>query len=174
MQKIAQITNRIETILECLISALFSLMIIVVMIQVVVRYIPSMTVSWTEELTRFIFVWAICIGSGAAMISEDFVSVDLITGILPKRVRAAFIGTFYLAIAIFSFISLYYSFGFAAVGINSLSATLKGPMVVQYSSIIVSYCFCGIFAALNSFKYYYLQMIKGYSGNEDSMKGWNV
>lgn len=174
MQKLAQITKNIQTLLEYLVSALFSVMIVVVMIQVVVRYIPTITVSWTEELTRFIFVWAICIGSGAAMIGEDFVCVDLITGMLPKRVKGAFLGTFYLAIAVFSFIGLYYSIGFAAVGSTSLSATLKVPMIIQYASIVVSFALCGLFGLLNSFKYYYVQMIRGYFGEEDSMKGWNV
>jgi TRAP-type C4-dicarboxylate transport system permease small subunit len=48
-----------------------------------------MSVSWPEELARYLLVWLMFVGAAAAAARHQQISVDMLTSLAPPRVRAA-------------------------------------------------------------------------------------
>ena len=49
-------------------------------IQIVMRYVFAHSLSWSEELARYIFLWQIWIGSSYAVKREKHIRIDIIKG----------------------------------------------------------------------------------------------
>jgi len=83
MKKICQ---GIESLVKlCSILCLIS-MILIVLLQVATRWLPVTTPTWTDELSRFLMVFMVCLGGIIAMNTVDgFVRVDILLGIFPRK-----------------------------------------------------------------------------------------
>ena len=62
-----------------------AIMTILVFIQVVMRYVFSNSLSWSEELARFIFLWVSWIGASYAVKEGDI--IEVMFGQKPVRVK---------------------------------------------------------------------------------------
>jgi TRAP-type C4-dicarboxylate transport system permease small subunit len=56
-----KLLNKIE---EGFIMVCFAIMALVLALQIFMRYVMNMPLIWSEELARYIFVWATFIGAG--------------------------------------------------------------------------------------------------------------
>lgn len=72
---------------ECICVALMSAMTIMIFIQVVMRYIFSASLSWSEELARYFFVWLIYIGTSYGCKHLQHIKIDAALGLFPKKLR---------------------------------------------------------------------------------------
>jgi len=52
--------------------AAMSLMLVIIFSQVVTRYIFDWTPEWSEELSRFLFVWVVFLGSAVQFVPNHF------------------------------------------------------------------------------------------------------
>lgn len=79
-----------EYLEECLLGIFLAAMAIIMGIQVFCRYALGMSLSWSEELTRYLFIWAgflsvsYCIKKGISIKIEQFVTM------FPRRGEAIF------------------------------------------------------------------------------------
>jgi len=60
-------------------------MVASVILQVALRYLTYQPIAWTEELSRYVFVWLALLGAGEAARQAAHFSVDL----LPSRLSGA-------------------------------------------------------------------------------------
>lgn len=60
---------------------------LVVGLQVIGRYIFKETPFWTEEVSRFLFIYLIAFGAGLAVKHKSYVNLDVVTSLLPPRVQ---------------------------------------------------------------------------------------
>jgi len=65
----------------------FVLMIAVMLLQVSTRYIYSQPLPWTEEASRFSYIWAIFLGAAIAQRSRSHMTVTILTEALPHKVQ---------------------------------------------------------------------------------------
>lgn len=140
--------NVLTRILELLTALTFSVMIIVVLIQISGRYLP-ITFVWTEELTRYLFVYSIAFGAPVAMERRGYISVDLLVDLLPAQIKKYYTAFIYLVLGLFSSILVFYSYEFALVGEGQTSATLKIEMTYIFSSMLIAFVFLGLYSFLN-------------------------
>lgn len=66
---------------------LFSLTVLL-SIQIFARYILGTGVSWSEEMSRYLFVWSIYFGCTLAAREDKHIRVTAQLGLLPKKLRA--------------------------------------------------------------------------------------
>ena len=83
---------------------LMALMTTLIFVQVVMRYVFSSSLSWSEELTRYVFIWLIYLGISYGCKIIKHIKIDAAMYLFPKKVRPyiAIVGdVIFLAFAIY-------------------------------------------------------------------------
>ena len=92
--------------------------------QVIFRYVLEISVPWTEELARVLFVLAMFLGIAIAIRRGEHVVVSFLLDRLPARVRALVGLTFDLAILVFLVVLAIGCWGMTRLTWNSFMITL--------------------------------------------------
>lgn len=58
-----------------------------VLIQVVARTFLPTTPNWTEEAARFLFIYMVAFAGNTAVLTDEYVGVDLLTEMFPQGVQ---------------------------------------------------------------------------------------
>ena len=66
---------------------LMSAMTILIFIQVVMRYVFSNSLSWSEELARYMFIWLIYLGVSYGAKIRKHIKIDAGLKLFPKKLR---------------------------------------------------------------------------------------
>jgi TRAP-type C4-dicarboxylate transport system permease small subunit len=72
---------------ELIAAALLSIIGVVMLLQVGLRTVVGAPLSWPEELSQFLFVWASAFGAIGAAKRSGLVRVETVTELLPPVVR---------------------------------------------------------------------------------------
>jgi TRAP-type transport system small permease protein len=82
--RLDRICGAINLLAETLVGALMAVMILDIFVQVVFRYGLESSLSWSEELARYLFVWVIFVGASVAVRRGQHIALTAITGALPE------------------------------------------------------------------------------------------
>lgn len=140
--------NILSRLLELLTIVIFSSLVIVVIIQITGRY-TQFTFVWTEELSRYLFIYAIAFSAPIAMEKREYVRVDLLLGVLPDKIRKYYDALIYLVIGLFSLFLIRYAYEFALLSQGQSSATLRIEMFYINLSMVVTFIFLALYSFLN-------------------------
>lgn len=140
--------NVFSRILKFLTVLTFSALIVVVLIQITGRYSP-LTFVWTEELSRYLFVYSIAFGAPVAMEKREYITVDLLVGFLPEKIKKFYNAFIYLVLGVFSAMLVTYAHNFAMLGEGQTSATLGIDMFYIYMSMFITLMFLALYSFLN-------------------------
>src|SRR5690625_3975990 len=114
------------------------------MTQVLSRFLPFSYV-WTEELTRYCFLFAISFGAPLALLKNEYINVDLIIGRLTDKVRRIYELVIYMFILVLSLIMTKEGYNFMLLGNNQISATMPIKMSVIHASMFIMALFLSMF-----------------------------
>ena len=129
----------------------------IVTCQVIWRYIFNNSLSWSEELSRYLFAWLIFVGAAVAVKENAHINVDIIFNYLsPAKKR--YLNLFLYALIIFvQGYFLYFAVQFIVKTHGTYSTAMGVPMnIVVYPSIAVGcvvtiyFCVRGIAKLLGS------------------------
>ncbi len=114
--------------------------IVSVLIQVISRTFLPTTPNWTEEASRYLFIYMVAFAGNAAIIDDEYVNVELLTDLFPKTVREILKTVIFFALAAFSafvfFECVLSPEGLLAVTPESMVSTaLRMPMKIVYMSM---------------------------------------
>lgn len=135
----------IHRILSILAILCFTGVILIVLMQIVSRYLPFSYV-WTEELTRYLFLYGICFGAPVALLQNEFIAVDLIISRTSAKVKKVFEICINFTILILSVIMVKQSYTFIELGKLQKSATLPFQMSAIHASIFIMSIFLVLFS----------------------------
>jgi TRAP-type C4-dicarboxylate transport system permease small subunit len=82
----------------CIVQA--SALFLVVVLAVIGRYVFGKSLTWTEEVPRYLLIWISFLGAAACVARREHVGFDVLFNALPQRVRrrlGAFIGLLILS-----------------------------------------------------------------------------
>lgn len=79
---IRKIWNNFE---EYILISSFVFIVPLLFMQIVMRYVFSDSISWSEELARFIFLWQIWLGASYAVKRTKHIRIDIIKGKLSVK-----------------------------------------------------------------------------------------
>ena len=124
---------------EYLMTVLTIVMTALIFLQVVMRYIFKDSPAWTEELSRYLFLWAIWIGASYGVKTQSHVRLTVLTSRLSKKVQDVInvvVWFLWLAFTIFLVTK-----GFELVSIflasGQTSTAMHIPMWIAYASVSV-------------------------------------
>lgn len=86
MKKIANLYNKLE---EYLLVGSLVFTVVLILVQVILRYLFNNSLTWSEELARYIFIWQIWLGTSIAFRDKKHIIVDALSGALHGRARTA-------------------------------------------------------------------------------------
>lgn len=140
----------IEKTLELGTFISFSLLVINVMFQIITRrYIPSMSVVWTEEMSRLLFVYSVSFAAPLAMKRREYVNVELFHDSLPQKIRHILnIVIELITISLFGIV-FFNGLSFVQLGMNQVSVTMGYKMSVAYVSIPLMTAFILMYSILH-------------------------
>ena len=126
---------------ESLIVLLMAAMTVLIIVQIFMRYVVQESLTWSEELARYIFVWATYLGVAYGVKKNAHICVEAVTAYLPARIKEI---TYIVAQVIFLlFAALVVKEGFVLsmkiFRFGQSSAALGMPMGVIYLAPTVGF-----------------------------------
>lgn len=131
--------------LEEFISVLVLLaMTVVVGMQVFMRYVVGSSLSWSEELLRFMFIWLSYITVAYCVKKKRHARLEVLVNKLPAKFQQILEVFTLLAFLVFALAMLYYGTNvmLRILGNNQLSPALEIPMWYVYLSIPAGFALC--------------------------------
>lgn len=151
MKKIDELLDKILSVITVI---LYIIMIIVVLMQIAARYIPSLTLSWTEEFTRFLFVFIVTLGAPLSLKYYAFADVDLLYDKLGNKAKKVLYVIIYLSVLIFDIVVILSGYNFVKLGSRSVSPALHWPMYLHHSTIILFGIFSTFYCIVKLIKFF--------------------
>ena len=111
---------------------------VVVLLQVLMRYVFAYPNPWSEEVSRFCFIWMSLLGASLAVEHRAHFGFDQFTKGLAPRVKSA-VGTFANAVVLmFSLLLVATGIGLMDLTLGERSAALNLPIALVYAAVPVS------------------------------------
>lgn len=137
MQLILKGIERINKAITWGIILMFGVMAVVIIAQVIYRFVLKASLSWSEELARYLMVWITFLGAGVAVRTKGLIAVEAIVNLLPPAVKKI---VYYLVTLLsIGLIVIMICFGAKMTGfvVNQLSAAMQISMAWAYSAVPV-------------------------------------
>lgn len=148
----------IEKALTFMVIVSFTALILTVTFQVFTRvFMPGFSQIWTEEVTRFLFIYSITMSAPLAMKRKMYVNIELINH-LPNKIKIIIHVIIQFAVAFLFLILMIYGFQFTKIGMSQMAPTIKIPISIIFVTIpvmgalMVWYTFYNLYLYLKSVK----------------------
>jgi TRAP-type C4-dicarboxylate transport system permease small subunit len=79
-----KVSDLLQNLLNILLALSLALMCVLVFGNVVLRYIFNSGITWSEEISRFLFVWMIFLGAIGALKDNEHLGIDMLVKRLPS------------------------------------------------------------------------------------------
>ncbi len=138
-KKMMDYIDKVEDI--CLII-MFMAMVAAIFLQVIMRFVFNNSLSWSEELGKFLFVWLSWLGIAIGHRRQEHIKITLVVDMLPYKVRKFFELITEIILIIICGITLYYGVFMLKIQIPVPYAGIKISTAWGYLSVILG---CGFF-----------------------------
>ena len=98
--------RRLNQWVDCLVVGLFAATLVLVNVQIVCRFVLSISVPWTEEVSRLLFIWLAYLGAAIGLREGTLIVIDTLPELLgapARRVLDPIVRVVSFAIVIFLF-----------------------------------------------------------------------
>lgn len=118
-------------------------MTVLVFFQVVMRYVFASSLSWSEEMARFTFLWLSWIGASYAVKERSHFRVEMFANMIKGKARKHFEIFVLIIWFVFSLVMTWYGTELIMFIHDSgqFSAAMELPMTLPYASVPVG---CGL------------------------------
>jgi TRAP-type C4-dicarboxylate transport system permease small subunit len=155
LSKVPKLSGRVGRLIawnDRLFTALATLALLgiaaTVLLQIAGRLFLPFSPAWTEELSRYLFVYMVALSSGAVIHKNRHVNVELFHHCLGPRGRAGYQALVCLLIGTFAAIVLPYAWQYAQNGMWQTSPTLKVSMLYIFFSTVVLFALVLVYSAI--------------------------
>ncbi|MBN9671542.1 TRAP transporter small permease [Roseibium aggregatum] len=114
----AQFERLLIAVNRLLVAGALAAMFVIVFANVIGRYVFGVSLSWGEEVARFLMIFGVFAGAGLALRSGRLVEIDIVTAFLPDRLRRIVRWGAVALMAGFMALIFYYGVRFVAFGWN--------------------------------------------------------
>lgn len=134
IKKIVNLYNSLE---KNLLVISLGVTVLLVFIQIFMRWVLNSSLTWSEELVRYIFIWQIWLGTSVGFRDDKHIKLEIVSSRLKGKSLAVYdiIGT--LIVIAFSAFLIYTGMQLVArfISTNYLSASLRLPLYLVYLSL---------------------------------------
>jgi TRAP-type transport system small permease protein len=87
MSFVRRLKGGLDRTLDALMILLLSAIVVLVLLQIFQRYFALFPTPWTEEMSRFLFVYLTFLGSALLLKEKGHITVDVVVEHLPRRLQ---------------------------------------------------------------------------------------
>lgn len=126
---------------EGVLVLLMAAMSLLIVAQIFMRYVMQASLTWSEELARYLFVWATYIGVAYGVKKHAHVCVEVAVMLLPARVKQVVYLLAQLVFLLFAVLVVYEGFRLSVriFGFGQTSPALGMPMGYLYLAPTVGF-----------------------------------
>lgn len=150
MQRFVALLNRA---IDVLAIALFSILFGVVLLQVGFRYILDSPFVWSEELSRYLFIWISLLGWTLAARNKTHINVVLLLNLCPPGLRRGLAMFNDVATAAFALVLLRYGTDMAIRSLDVPTITLFFGFALIYAAVPVCAAVICLMAGLDFWRH---------------------
>jgi TRAP-type transport system small permease protein len=144
-----RIADGLEAVVLLVAGSAFVLIAALIVGQVFMRYVLAAPPIWTEELTRYVFVWLAWLSAAVVFRQGQHVTIDALANVIPERLKGVHdILVRMICVAVLLFLLRY---GIEALQFaTNRSAALNITMIYVYASAPVASFIMLAFVALDA------------------------
>lgn len=142
MRKVLHWLN--DNLEEFLMLVLLAAMTLVMGTQVFCRYVLGMSLSWSEELTRYLFIWSGFLSVSYCTRKCVSIKIEQFVAMFPRRGKAAFkvVNHTVELILFFYLLPFSWKYFYSAVESGQVSPALGLPMCFVQAAPLVGFALC--------------------------------
>ena len=137
MKQLKKVSNTVNSIVSYTGMVLFVVLVVACVSQVFFRFVLNNSLSWTEELARYCFIWMHLIGSSLLIEGSGHATVTVIMDLMHGMARRVLDTVIELIIFFNGVIMLYSGTVLAYSSRTNLSTAMSIPMWIINSSVAV-------------------------------------
>lgn len=127
-------------------------MCILVFGNVVLRYIFNSGITWSEEMSRFLFVWLVFLGAIVALKENMHLGVDIVINALSRKVKKVVFIVSNLLVLYVLWLLLNGSWKMAVLNMDSKAPATGTPLGLVYGIGVVTSIGMAIIVLVNMFR----------------------
>lgn len=135
MKTLHRVSDTVNMIVSHVGMAVFVVLIVACVMQVFFRFVLNNSLSWTEELARYSFIWMHMLGASLLIEDSGHATVTAVLDLLHGSIRKAADILIELIIFFNGSVMLYSGLQLAYSSRNNLSTALSAPMWCINSSV---------------------------------------
>ena len=130
----------------CICITLMCILSVVLAVQVFFRYVMGDSLSWSEELSRYTFIWLVYIGISYGCKVMRHIKIDAGLFLFPKALRKYVVILGDIIFLIFCIVIVYYAWGLEVKQwkFQQLSPAMQIPMWIPYAAPMVGFALAAI------------------------------
>jgi TRAP-type C4-dicarboxylate transport system permease small subunit len=111
--------------------------VVISFVAVISRYVLNDSLTWSEEMTRYMFIWIVFLGAAIAVRQRAHIAIDLFTGRISARGERVLNAIERLTTIAFALLVGIPGLAFVRIGMSNLSPALEIPMGVVYAAPVL-------------------------------------
>ena len=123
--------------LELSLCMILVAIVVVTFVQVLFRYIFHLSLAWSEELARYLFLWLASLASAYAFKTRSHFALRFIVNRFGKKLQNTMGSLVSLIVVLFLAIFIWKAVAFTASMANQVAPSTQMSMAVPYSSAVV-------------------------------------
>jgi TRAP-type C4-dicarboxylate transport system permease small subunit len=135
-------------ILKIVCQSLLVSMVAIVILQVFFRYVLHNSLSWAEDLARYLMIWLVMIGGALVTRDNTHFKVDFLVNIFPPLFIFIVEAVIKICLLIFLVILIYTGWTTALFQMDEISPSLRTPMTWPYMAFPAGAVLMGVSAVL--------------------------
>ncbi len=141
MEKVNSFKKKLDKFVDIIIVILFIIIFSVVLLQIFFRYVLNSPLTWSEELSRYLFIWISFLGWTLATRHNTHIKVEFVINTLPPKIK--FIIRLFTQIIIIFFMGM-----LIYLGIRMAARSVDVPTITLFFTYAYIYAIVPIASAI--------------------------
>ena len=146
--------DSLEKSLRIFLLVLVSGLVVTTVLQIVARFILMVSIPWTDELARYLMIWAAFVGLGVAYRKRELICVAFFREKLPPHLLKVALLVSDLLCSVFAIVIVIYGFKLSLLNAGQVSPSMRVSLGIVYAIIPFGCLLFLLFAFESVFSYF--------------------
>jgi len=146
--------DSLEKSLKMVLLVLVGGIVVTTMLQIVARFILMVSIPWTDELARYLMIWASFVGLGVAYRKRELICVEFFREKLPSHLLKVALLISDVLCSIFAIVIVVYGVKLCLQNVTQVSPSMRISLGIIYAVVPLGCLLFLLFAFESVFSYF--------------------